>query len=160
MKNKILQNNIVVLLIHIVFCVLTYYLIYALMQLQSPVLEYNLFYPMLILPPMLYILCGRLFLHNTKRIIGNILSVSILSMALHAIMFLQLFDYRIYYEILTWSNMPFASLFMFVSVRLPWRLEWLSMAIWALFPSVTLYLGLLSKKLTFKKRANLCSPKP
>jgi len=159
--SRILINNLIALAIHAGLCLLWYLLLLVLGFFNNYELYYMSFYPTLILTPLLYILCGRLFMKNTESVFNNILSISFLAVILPLSM---VFPWWYHYSPQLALNLPYARFYMFLSNRyiavgdsmhrFP---EPLAVMIWALLPAVTIYLGLVTKTFTLRKRE--CSPK-
>lgn len=135
MIEKIILNNIVSIVIHTVFCFITILLFAIAKRFSSNIAIYI---PLAITIPLLYIMCGRLFLFNTYNTKNNVLSVAVLAAILITSVAIssRFFNLQI-------TNISFAPLSLFTVRFLP---DILGALVYAMFPSVFLYIGIILKR--------------
>ena len=139
MLKQIIINNVIAVIIHTVFCCFSYFLLSFIMRYEGSLFTSVLFVIVAIAIPILYVLCGRLFLRNTNNITNNVLSVTIVAIVLIVLMFMSMNDGH-----LMIANYSFVPIAVYTIRFLP---TFIAVLIFALLPSITLYIGMITKKL-------------
>jgi len=137
MKEKVIVNNIIALGIHIFICLPSFALF--IVSLFRKITEMNTVLSTILAigVPMLYVLCGRLFLRNTHSIKNNLLSV-ILLVAVIALSSAKPFSLMCVFMISSFG-VAFSS-FLYEAPG------YVSFPVFIVIPSVTLLLGMITKE--------------
>ena len=136
MIKQIIMNNIISVLIHTGFCLLSYFLFYILGRYVNSIITFVIYVFSAVAIPLLYFLCGRLLLVTTQNVPYNIYSVAALSVILTVCMFVSWNIPNLF--ITNASFYPF-------SLFLGFLPSFIGTLVLALLPSATFYIGLITQ---------------
>ena len=136
MIKLVITNIITSIVIHAALCCVSYFIINSLARFQGSVFANIFFIGIAIAIPLLYILCGRLFIHNTGTIFYNILSIAVLAIILLIVMSMPS-------NIVILSNYSILPITVSMQMIFP---EFITFPLAAILPSLLLYVGIIIRK--------------
>ena len=138
MTKQIVRNNVVSVAAHLVLCILTIIALgisWSTNNNTDLILKFAVVLLLAIANPLLYFLCGRLFLQNTHNRKSSVLSVAALPVIIVICAIIPT-------SYMSWVNAPLAPL----SSLIAHSLDIIGDLVFALLPSAMLCIGMISKK--------------
>jgi hypothetical protein len=149
----IVKNNLIAIAIH---ALISFILVFSLFLIKISTLEILGFSTLIVF--FLYFWAGRRFLSNTNNVLTNMLSVT--APAIILIILIVLYCIDIWYLIDTMGFFNPFGLSIWLSIylmRIPIPNDWITVPVWAISPSLAMWIGVTTKRPS-AKQANNVSP--